>query len=433
MIAVVAAVIGMTVVGLPITLAIDRHARGGALIGLSFLYGSGSVFVVMLFLPWNLPLIVGALVAIGAIAWFSARPPGPASAARSGAPAPSPVLRMLSAAADAITFLTLGGYAFFATIATPWEWDFAAIWGLKARVFYEHGGIDWHFLESRWNDFAHPDYPLLVPLNFDFLSLASGGWSDRWLGVLFVAYAAALVLIVREVTARELPAPFAALITLAVTGLACTRYIGMAEGALVAFGTAAILFLRSGELAHAALLFGLAASSKQEGVTLLLAVVAALIIARRWRDAVRLWPAFVLAAPWWIIALAYGLRSDLATSGMLQRAIARLGNAEVFVSLLVRWAPDAVLWLLVFAAVLVAHAADRRREAPYLLILVLQFDAMLFAYLTTPYNLRWHIVTSWPRLARQIAPAAVWLALVLLAKTFRREEDHAHAEARPDH
>ena len=36
-----------------------------------------------------------------------------------------------------------------------WEWDFWAIWGLKARTFLEIGGIDWRFLESRWNTFAH--------------------------------------------------------------------------------------------------------------------------------------------------------------------------------------------------------------------------------------------------------------------------------------
>ena len=76
------------------------------------------------------------------------------------------------------------GYALYATLAPLWEWDFWAIWGLKARVFLEAGGIDWHFLESRWNAFAHPDYPLLVPLNFDFVALINGGWSDRWLGLL---------------------------------------------------------------------------------------------------------------------------------------------------------------------------------------------------------------------------------------------------------
>jgi hypothetical protein len=433
MIAVIAAILGMTVIGLPITLAIDRDARGGALVGLSFLYSSGAVFLAMLFLPWSLPLIVVALIAISAAAWWGAGALAGAFLPRrapAGAPAPHFRFALL---ADAVTTLTLAGYALFATLAPPWEWDFWAIWGLKARVFFEHGGIDWRFLESQWNAFAHPDYPLLVPLNFDFLALVSGGWNDRWFGILFVAYAVALVLIVRDLARLEVRQPVASLIALVIAGLACTRYVGLAEGAFVAFGTAAILFLRNARFVHAALLFGLGASTKQEGVTLLIAAVLALILAGRARDAIRLWPAFAIAAPWWIFALAHRLQSDLLASGMLERAHARLARFGDLASLMSRWTPEVTLWLLVLAAILVARASDRRRQAPYLLILVLQFAAMLFAYVTTPYGLQWHIVTSWPRLARQLAPAATFIALVLLAKILRREEDHAHAEARSDH
>jgi len=440
MIAVIAAIVGMTVIGLPITLAIDRHARGGALVGLSFLYGSGAVFLAMLFLPWNLPLIVVALIVASTAAWWSARRPRRAGAAEvpsttlgTGSGATPGRWRAIAMVADVAAVTTLAGYALFATLAPPWEWDFWAIWGLKARVFFERGGIDWRFLESRWNAFAHPDYPLLVPLNFDFLALVSGGWNDRWFGILFVACAVALVLIVRDLAEREVPQPFASLIALVIAGLACTRYVGLAEGAFVAFGTAAILFLRNARFVHAALLFGLAASTKQEGVTLLMAAVLALVLAGRARDALRLWPAFAIAAPWWIFALAHRLQSDLLASGILERAHARLARFGDFASLMSRWTPDVTLWLLVPAAILVARASDRRREAPYLLILVLQSAAMVFAYLTTPYGLQWHIATSWPRLARQLEPAAAFIVLVLLAKIFRREEDQAHAEARSDH
>jgi len=41
-------------------------------------------------------------------------------------------------------------------------------------------------------------------------------------------------------------------------------------------------------------------------------------------------------------------------------------------------------------------------------------------------------IASARSLERQIIPAATWLALLLLAKTFVRENNHAHAEARPD-
>jgi hypothetical protein len=371
-----------------------------------------------------LPVIAGSLLVVAIVSFsMGRRRPRRRLAASRTASAPYRIVSML---ADVLTATTLLGYFLFATLAPPWEWDFNAIWGLKARVFFEHGGIDWRFLQSPWNDFAHPDYPLLVPLNYDFLALASGGWNDRWIGVLFVAYAVALALIVRDLLRDELPSPLPAVITFAVTGLACTRYVGLAEGALVAFATAAILMLRRGQWLHAALLFGLAASTKQEGAILLACAVMALVIVRRWRDAVRLWPAFVIAAPWWITTFTRGLKSDFAAPGALQRAAAHLAQSGYMVRTLVEQTPDLLLWALIIASIAVAF---RRAEGAYLLIIALQFAALVAAYVTTPYGLHWHIVTSWPRLTRQLAPVAAILALILLAKTFCRAEDHAHAEA----
>ena len=76
------------------------------------------------------------------------------------------------------------------------------------------------FLAALPNDFSHPDYPLLVPLNFDYAALLGGGWSDRWLGLLFVAWGAALTLIARSLAARETTPFFAALLTLTVAPIA---------------------------------------------------------------------------------------------------------------------------------------------------------------------------------------------------------------------
>jgi len=430
MIAALITILGLTVIGIPIARAIDRNAP---LAGLGFLYGSGAVFIAMALLPWKLPVIVGALLAMAATAFVI-----PSRSEGSGRrfpsrlrPDPSPSTRLgITILADLATALTLVGYAFFATLAPPWEWDFNAIWGLKARVFFEYGGIDWQFLQSPWNDFAHPDYPLLVPMNFDFLALASGGWNDRWIGLLFVAYAVALVLIVRQLMAEELPAPAPALITFAIAGLACTRYVGLAEGVLVAFATAAILMLRRRQLLHAALLLGFAASTKQEGVMLLISTVIVLVVVRRWRDAVRLWPAFLIAAPWWITTIVVGLKSDLAVPGALHRAITHLADPGSIIYLLATFTGDPVLWALIALAILIAI---RREEAPYLLIVIVQFAVLVGAYVTSPYGLHWHISTSWPRLTRQLAPISAIIALILLAKTYLPEEDHAHAEAGPEH
>src|SRR5207253_1543493 len=127
-------------------------------IALGFLYGSGMAWAALLALSpfgWTLPRVAIVMLAIsGASLFVALRLPHVASStsARLGWP-------------DALTALTLVGFGFFATLAPLWEWDFWAIWGLKARVFAERGAIDWRFLESPWNLFSHTDYPLLLPLN----------------------------------------------------------------------------------------------------------------------------------------------------------------------------------------------------------------------------------------------------------------------------
>ncbi|HMC20323.1 MAG TPA: hypothetical protein VKL19_00590, partial [Thermoanaerobaculia bacterium] len=217
MLAVLIAILSITVLGLPVTLTVDRSARGPILLGLAFLYGSGLVFLVMLALSmlhiqWSvLTLTIVALI-VWIATWFGRRQPD------------NPATRQLKLHwLDIPTAISMIGFALFATSAPLWEWDFWAIWGMKARVFLEHGGIDWRFLESRWNTYVHPDYPLLVPLNFDFVALLSGGWSDRWLGLMSVAWAAALLLIARDLASREMSRVPAALVTLTITGLAASR------------------------------------------------------------------------------------------------------------------------------------------------------------------------------------------------------------------
>ena len=60
MAAVLIAILSLTVLGIPIALALDRAARGPLLLGTAFLYGSGAVFLILLFVPWKLPIVAAA-------------------------------------------------------------------------------------------------------------------------------------------------------------------------------------------------------------------------------------------------------------------------------------------------------------------------------------------------------------------------------------
>jgi hypothetical protein len=413
------ALLTLVVLGLPAVLAVDRGARGGMLIGLAFLYGSGIVALALLALSvlgiaWTLLSVACCCVVVFLGCFALSRRPAQQHNHTTTQP------HWL----DLLTLITIAGYAFYVTLAPLWEWDYWAIWGLKARVFLEAGGIDWRFLESKWNTFAHPDYPLLVPFNFDFVALVNGEWSDRWLGLLFVAWAAALLLIVRDLARDDAPDLVAALTTLAVATLATSRYVGLAEGPLIAFGAAAVLFLRRALLhddrvawTHGAILLGLAANTKNEGVALATAVGIAILILRP-RAIIRLWPAAAIALPWLALRATHALPTDIAEGSVLARVLHRAPFLFDISKFLWEHLHEPWFWVAIVAGIAIAPAVARKREAFVLVVTAIQLAFYVGSYLATPHDARWHIVTSWPRLTMQIALPITFATLMMLAAAF---------------
>jgi hypothetical protein len=447
MIAALIAILSMTVLGLPVALAVDRKARGPLLLGASFLYGSGATFFILLALSvvklrWTLPGVTA-----GALAVFCA-----ASILARKLPATGERQRAVHAHVfDVVTLLALTGYALYATLAPLWEWDFWAIWGLKARVFLEASGIDWHFLGSRWNTFAHTDYPLLVPLNFDVVALINGGWSDRWLGLLCVAWGVAAVLIVRGLAARETSPFFASLLGLALASRAVSTNVGLAEGALIAFGGAGVLFVRealrdeddAAAWRHGALMLGFAANCKNEGVALLVAVTIAVVAISWFRDgqtsrlrrlmtSAKLWPAYALAAPWLLLRLTHELPTDIAGGSAFSRLMARLPQVHQILGYLTAHLHEPWFWVALLAAILVAPAAARRHESFVFLVTAIQLFFFVVAYLATPHDLHWHVQTSWSRLTGQVMMPITFVVFLMLANSLRDGQDAPHAQARSD-
>jgi hypothetical protein len=438
---VVVGILSMIVLGIPATLAVDRRASPPLLLGTAFLYGSGIVFLALLALSivhvsWTVVSVTIVALMVWLLSCWVVRLLGSIKARPSNPATQQPQLKPHWL--DLATLLTIIGYAMYATIAPLWEWDFWAIWGLKARIFLERGAIDWHFLESRWNTFAHPDYPLLLPLNLDFLTLWNGGWSDRWLGALFVAWAAALLLIVRDLAERESSTLPAAVATLTVASLAVSRYIGLAEGPLIAFGAAGVLFIRHAlqtddraAWLHGGLLLGLAANVKNEGIALLVTVGIALLMLRP-RALIRLWPAAAIAAPWLILRVTHVLPTDIVTGSALGRALYRLPYTFEILVFLARRLYEPWFWVAVLAGVIIIPSVTRRREAFVLVVTAVQLAFYIGSYYATPHDARWHVATSWSRLTDQIALPITYVVVLALAKyAAGMEHSPPHAEAGP--
>jgi hypothetical protein len=429
-------------VGLPLAALLFPTASRTMLAALSWLYGCGVVFLTLFALStigirWSAPAVAACLLIVTGLSIFALSRRRPAAA---GAVPGRPVEGKAWQAApfDLMTLITLTGFGLFATVAELSEWDFWAIWGLKGRVFLEAGGIDWRFLESPLNVFCHPDYPLLLPLNFDFVALLNGGWDDRWLGFLFIAFAASLLLLARELFLDELPRAGAALGTFIMASAACSHFVGLAETPLIACSGGGILLVRRGlrdedtpSLRNGAILLGLAGSCKNEGLAMIASVLIALILVdpRRISRLRAMWPALAIPLPWLCMRAVHYLPTDLVTGSATQRVLSRIPELHLLLLTLARrvtyrgfWISLAVSWVVVAVAEVVAKRKSgafsivRRYDLFVIVAMGIQMAAYVATYLVTPADIEWHIGTSWSRVSEQLAVPLIYVTVVMLGR-----------------
>jgi hypothetical protein len=323
---------------------------------------------------------------------------------------------------DLVTIGCIAAYAAFAIWAPPYEWDFYGIWGLKARWFFETRGMDW----STVPHIGKTDYPILVPLLFDFVAVVTKSWNDSAFGWVYVFLCASVLAIARGMFAEEVKRP--ALATLAIAFPTLNLWIGLAEAGVMAFGCAGLLFLRRGSISLGAVLLGLAASSKNEGLALIaVSGVALLVTTRSIRTVLQLWPAVAVALPWMITRAVLKLSTDFTDESMMARIFERLRNPSEIVSVLAKAPPDQPwFWLAVLVAVLVFLRQAARREAFLLVAVSLQLALMLAQGLATPWDFAAHVSLTLNRIPHQMAPVAAFLAvIVLMRELFVSHDDRA--------
>jgi hypothetical protein len=387
------------IAGLPLTLRVSAPPREpSSRLGEGLLIGIAICAATLAILPWSRWIVVTAIVIIAAAAFRPQRFKL------------NPGLLLLA---------LLIGYALYATLAPPPEYDYLTNWGFKAKAFFEVRAIDWQLLGRSIDRNVHPDYPLLLPLTYDFIAVLRNGWNDAHLGIVHVAFAAALLLVFFERawddTRSRLAAAF---IAIALIPFAATPWIGLAEGPFIAYATAALLLIRRGDLTLGAILLGLAASTKNEGLTLIAAVAIGLLCAGRKRDVLRLWPAVLIPLPWLIARSLHRLPTDIATGGVIARIVEHASHPGPLLAALRSVSLGKPLyWIALAIGIAIASQTLVARERFILVALAVQLACYLGAYLATPLDVVWHVTWSWPRLVTHLTPALTYVVLVALVPT----------------
>ena len=315
-------------------------------------------------------------------------------------------------------------HALYVTESAPRDRDYWGMFGLKAKVFAEGGQeLGWRFLTDPLNTTAHIDYPPLLNFMFDWIASWQETWSDRWFGLLEVFFVVALVLIVRSRTSFVYGSTVVGSWTAAMAALMImqTRF-GIADVPLTVFVTSGLLVLQHAistgqddEVPLGFILLGGGALTKNEGlVFLVISLLVALLLTRRWRFMIRSSLAgIVVAAFWQLPRIVMGLRADIAEEGGLSRILARLVETDWLI-MLVKMTPPAMIAAVIGVTTTAFIARRRLKEAPLLLLVPLgQLMVYLGVYASSPHPAAWHVKTSWDRIALHIA--LPWLVVSVAA------------------
>lgn len=424
-------VLAIAGLGLLHGLGLVRPGGRGALaaLGLAYLTGVAAVGLIAVALlatgvPVSLPtiLVVCALLTAAGVAAAWRRDGPPRRPERPSLPR----LRGRSADFWFVTGFTglFGGYAvagFLSAMVTPLTgFDGWSIWSRKARMLLDASGLPTEFLESSAYAFTHPDYPLLYPV-WQSIHFRAAAEIDTqmvqghlWLLMVACIWALAYLMAPRVRAVIWGPILLAVAVAPGVWRQVLTGFADVPLGIFLVAGALLVgLWLAEGGRAHlalGALMLAAAASTKNEGLTTAVAVIAAaaltLAAGRRraeLRDLAVGAGAFVLVLlPWRIWIAAHDIESDLPIGDGLDPTFLadRTERVRPAVRALNLNLSDQGDWhyllpvAVVVALACVAARAGARVALFYLTTAAVAWALLVWAYWISPYELGYHLRTS---------------------------------------
>jgi hypothetical protein len=328
------------------------------------------------------------------------------------------------------------------------SYDAWSVWEYRGRRFWMDGVVSAHFLHSTAAIFAHPAYPPTLPLLMTWIYIWIGADTPVYMKLIFPSFYVALLLAFYHGIRASQGQRVAVLATAALALVPrITEYAGtgLADAPLTAFvvaGVAAYVMGRGRPIPVvplAGVLLGLAPLSKREGLFFLLA--AAVSIAWRERSLYRavawLWPAPLLALPWYLYVAHTGVPDRDFLSYTPANLLSHLDRAAVvgrfFAINMLAVNEWLVLWF-VLAGVLCLAALHRCAAGLWLLPMVaLPLILYVFALSMSAWpDYLLHTRTSLDRLILVTTPFALWIVVEQVAALpLSRQRPAARARQAP--
>ena len=348
-----------------------------------------------------------------------------------------------------IAFLSAVGAFIFVALKKPHgEWDAWASWNMRARFLYR-GGERWSAVFSKYLWYSGADYPLLLPAS------VAGGWTLA--GSDTPAVPALISLLFTFATVGVVASSIAAIKGTKQGYLAGLALIvapsfilhGASQYADIPLGfffvaTFALLHIQDGKeggdrlLLLAGVMAGLAAWTKNEGLLFIIAVVIARLVVSIPARGLRRYfkESFTLAkgfAPFVLIVLFLKLAlaepNPLLASQQTQTTFEKLTDLSRHQTIYMAFAENikdfggadkvASTWIILIAFLALVGVKVARMELPSIaataLTLLLVVAGYWVVYLTTPFELGWHLGTTLGRLLLQLWPSFVFM-LFLIAR-----------------